>query len=48
MGCRLTDLLARSQGFKEAEGDVAMARILPDEQHQLLPEYGEAEGPVSE
>ena len=41
-------LLACPQGFQEAQGAIAMARVLPGEQHQLLPECRDAEGPVGQ
>ena len=41
-------LFACPQGFQEAEGGIALARVLPGEQHQLLPECRDAEGPVGQ
>ena len=41
-------LLACPQGFQEAQGGIALARVLPGEQHQLLPKCRDAEGPVGQ
>jgi len=46
--CGLLHLLACPERFQEAEGHIAMARILPEEQQEFLSEDRQAEGSVAE